>query len=295
MAATNSLLTRPARTAMTTLSVSASVTLSPLTNWGAIPCLFNHSETSLPPPWTTTTATPRRCKATRSSSVVSWLPSVLPPSFTTMALFLFISAFRLSGICAVNSNIPWGEVTAPGRCLAPAQIQIEPYTHFFSAQGLPGRNNIKGLRDSRLHHADVAQVHIDFLLDHLRPAASHCGDHPAPVGVGAVDRSLDQRGAGNCARTYPGILDRASALHFHFYQPFGALTVPGDAARQFDAYPVERLLECPARHCACGYGPVSGHSIGQQQYRVARTGIAIDRDHIERHVHRPFQGNLKER
>src|SRR3972149_8487166 len=171
MAATNSLLTRPARTAVTTLSVSASVTLSPLMNWGAVPCLFNHSETSLPPPWTTTPATPRRCKATRSSSVVSWLPSVLPPSFTTMALFLFISAFRLSGICAVNSNIPWGEVTAPGRCLAPAQIQIEPYSNLFGAQDLPGRSDIKGLRDPRLHHADVAQIRVNALLHHPGPAA----------------------------------------------------------------------------------------------------------------------------
>ena len=53
-------------------------------NLGRTPCRCIHSETTLPPPCTTTGRTPSRWSATTSRRLVSWLPSVLPPIFTTI-------------------------------------------------------------------------------------------------------------------------------------------------------------------------------------------------------------------
>ena len=82
--ATSRLFTSPVSTATAISRLGSSVTRSPRMNLGRTPCRCIQSETTLPPPCTTTGRAPPRWSAATSRRLVSWLPSVLPPIFTTI-------------------------------------------------------------------------------------------------------------------------------------------------------------------------------------------------------------------
>lgn len=119
--------------------------------------------------------------------------------------------------------------------------------------------------------------------------------HAAPVGVVAVDSRLDERGVRDGSRGGIGVGRRGGARHVHGDEARGALAVGGHLAREVLAHGFERLLEAGERRRARmeGNGARRGAAIGEQEARVVRGRIGIDRDLVEAAARRAGEGGVQ--